>query len=105
MAVNASEKLLAEPDRVRRIGDIHESMRNADAAHEARRTRAPSANWRISMCPTIVTVHFRGGNRCLARQSPARFVTVTIRASYGPLLGKGDRRNVRRQLDPRNISG
>ncbi len=40
MAVNASEKLLAEPDRVRRIGDIHESMRNADAAHEATHPRA-----------------------------------------------------------------
>ena len=40
MAVNASEKLLADPDRVRRIGDIHEGMRNADAAHEATHPRA-----------------------------------------------------------------
>jgi hypothetical protein len=39
-AVNASEKLLADPDRVRRIGHIREGMRNADAAHEATRPRA-----------------------------------------------------------------
>ena len=54
------------------MGDIREGMRNTDAAHERRHTRAPSANWRISMCPTTSGAETDGWAETdgLARRSP-----------------------------------
>jgi hypothetical protein len=50
------EQLLAEPNRVRRVENIREGMREADSAHETTpvmKRPGDSASLRISACPTL----------------------------------------------------
>jgi hypothetical protein len=51
--------LLADTDRVRRVDNIREGMREADSAHEttpAMKRPRRFAGFRISPCPTMSTV-------------------------------------------------
>jgi hypothetical protein len=51
------EELLAEPNRVRRVENIREGMREADSAHATTpvmKRPGDSASFRISACPTLV---------------------------------------------------
>jgi hypothetical protein len=53
------KKLLADTDRVRRVDNIREGMREADSAHEttpAMKRPRRFAGFRISPCPTMSTV-------------------------------------------------